>query len=71
MEPHLENDTFHEFAEAKWIPAVDVVLNPGDLYFFNTGCIHEVPGVAGDDARIVLATFIGYSSKRKEIYVWS
>ena len=71
VEPHLENDTFHDYASAEAIPAVDVVLNPGDLYFFNTGCIHEVPGVAGDDARIVLATFIGYSSKRKEIYVWS
>ena len=71
VEPHLENDTFHDFAAAKSIPTVDVVLNPGDLYFFNTGCIHEVPGVAGDDARIVLATFIGYSSDREDIYVWS
>jgi hypothetical protein len=48
-----------------------VILDPGDLYFFNTGCIHEVPGVAGEDARIVLATFIGYSSDRNEIFVWS
>lgn len=71
VDPHLENDTFHEFAERQEIPSVDIVLNPGDLYFFNTGCIHEVPGVAGDDARIVLATFIGYSSDRDEIFVWS
>lgn len=71
VEPHLENETFHDFAAAKSIPAVDVVLSPGDLYFFNTGCIHEVPGIAGDDARIVLATFIGYSSDREDIYVWS
>ena len=71
VDRHLEDETFHEFAEAKSIPAVDVVLSPGDLYFFNTGCIHEVPGIAGDDARIVLATFIGYSSDREDIYVWS
>jgi len=71
VDPYLENDTFHDFATAKSIPAVDVVLSPGDLYFFNTGCIHEVPGIAGDDARIVLATFIGYSSDRGDIYVWS
>jgi hypothetical protein len=71
VDSHLENETFHEFAAAKSIPAVDVVLSPGDLYFFNTGCIHEVPGIAGDDARIVLATFIGYSSDRPDIYVWS
>ena len=46
-------------------------LEPGDLYFFNTRCIHEVPGVDGDLARVVLATFIGYSSGRDEIFVWS
>ena len=71
VDPHLENETFHKFAAARSIPAVDIVLSPGDLYFFNTGCIHEVPGIAGDDARIVLATFIGYSSDREDIYVWS
>ena len=71
VDQQLEQDTFHDYAAAKAIPSVDVILSPGDLYFFNTGCIHEVPGVAGDDARIVLATFIGYSSKREDIYVWS
>jgi hypothetical protein len=71
VDPHLENETFHKFAAARSIPAVDIVLSPGDLYFFNTGCIHEVPGIAGDEARIVLATFIGYSSDREDIYVWS
>ena len=71
VDSHLENETFHDFAAANSIPAVDVILRPGDLYFFNTGCIHEVPGIAGDDARIVLATFIGYSSDREDIYVWS
>ena len=68
---HLENDTFHEYAQDESISAVDIKLEPGDLYFFNTGCIHEVPGVSGSDARIVLATFIGYSDDRPEVYVWS
>ena len=71
VDPHLHNDTFHEYARAQQIASLDVILNPGDLYFFNTGCIHEVPGIAGDSARIVLATFIGYSSDRPDIYVWS
>ena len=68
---HLEENTFHEYAIAQSIPSVDVVLNPGDLYFFNTGCIHEVPGVSGRDARVVLATFIGYSPALDDIFVWS
>ena len=71
VDPHLQNDTFHEYAREEQIASLDVILNPGDLYFFNTGCIHEVPGVAGDSARIVLATFIGYSSDRPDIFVWS
>ena len=47
------------------------LLDPGDLYFFNTRCIHEVPAVQGDDPRVVLAVFIGYAEDDDEIYVWS
>lgn len=71
VDPHLKSGTFHDYAKEQDIPSVEVVLEPGDLYFFNTRCIHEVPGVAGDLPRVVLATFIGYSSDRNEIYVWS
>ena len=71
LDEHLAKNTFHTYAAENQIAHLDVILDPGDLYFFNTGCIHEVPGVAGDDARIVLATFIGYSSERNEIFVWS
>lgn len=71
VQPYLNNNTFHEYADINQIPNADVVLEPGDLYFFNTGCIHEVPGVAGQDARVVLATFIGYSPDDPEVYVWS
>lgn len=71
IDPHITGGTFHEFARDNEIENTEVVLNPGDLYFFNTRCIHEVPGVAGQLPRIVLATFIGYSKKRDEIFVWS
>ena len=48
-----------------------VDLEQGDLYFFNTRLIHEVPAVEGDLPRIVLATFIDYSPDDPEVYVWS
>jgi hypothetical protein len=71
VDPALRANSFHEFAAERQIPSVEVCLEPGDLYFFNTRSIHEVPGVAGELPRIVLATFIGYSSDRDEIFVWS
>jgi len=71
VDPCLEAGTFHDYAAEKGIERVEVVLEPGDLYFFNTRMIHEVPGLAGVDPRIVLATFIGYSADREEIFVWS
>lgn len=71
IDPHLRGGTFHEYARQHDVENVEVVLDPGDLYFFNTRGIHEVPGVAGILPRIVLATFIGYSSGRDEMFVWS
>jgi hypothetical protein len=71
IDPHIKQGTFHDYARDSNIENVEVVLQPGDLYFFNTRSIHEVPGVAGDLPRIVLATFIGYSTSRDEIFVWS
>ena len=46
-------------------------LEQGDLCFFNTRLIHEVPAVEGDLPRIVLPTFIAYSPDDPEVYVWS
>ena len=71
VDPLLKSGTFHDFAQERDIEQVRVELEPGDLYFFNTGLIHEVPGVPGDLPRIVLATFIGYSPDEEEIMVWS
>ena len=71
VDPYLKAGTFHEYAQQHQIENVEVCLEPGDLYFFNTRSIHEVPGLAGELPRIVLATFIGYSADREEIFVWS
>ena len=67
----LKAGRFHDYAAEHAVPSVRIELEPGDLYFFNTGMIHEVPGVAGDDPRVVLATFIGYSGGDDEVMVWS
>ncbi|MBA62984.1 MAG: hypothetical protein CMJ76_11520 [Planctomycetaceae bacterium] len=71
VQPYLSDNNFYEYADKNQIPNADIVLEPGDLYFFNTGCIHEVPGVDGEAARVVVATFIGYSDEDPEVFVWS
>lgn len=71
VDPYLQDGNFYDYAEQRGIENIEVCLEPGDLYFFNTRCIHEVPGVAGELPRIVLATFIGFSADRDEIFVWS
>lgn len=71
VDPYLTAGTFHEYAREHNVEHVQVCLEPGDLYFFNTRSIHEVPGIAGELPRVVLATFIGYSQDRNEIFVWS
>jgi len=67
----LASGGFYDYAAKNGVANVRVELEPGDLYFFNTGVIHEVPGVEGDLPRAVLATFIGYSPDEDEIMVWS
>lgn len=71
VDPHIKGSTFHEFAAEHAVEYAQIDLEPGDLYFFNTGMIHEVPGVPGPHPRIVLATFLGYSPDEEEIMVWS
>lgn len=71
IQPHIEAETFPDYAAANNIGHYRIELAPGDLYFFNTRCIHEIPPLDGDDPRIVLAVFIGYSPGDGEIYVWS
>jgi hypothetical protein len=71
VDPYMLGGRFDEYAAAHDVASVRVSLEAGDLYFFNTQLIHEVPGVPGDNPRIVLATFIGYSPDDPEIFVWS
>ncbi len=71
VQPYLDGGTFPEFARQRGIGNVEVCLEPGDLYFFNTRLIHEVPGVDGILPRVVRATFIGFSAGDDEIFVWS
>jgi hypothetical protein len=71
VDPYMLGGRFHEYAAEHDVPHVSVSLEPGDLYFFNTQLIHEVPGIPGELPRIVLATFIGYTPGEKEIFVWS
>jgi hypothetical protein len=71
IQPFIEAGTFHDHAAGRGIGHCRVELNPGDLYFFNTRCIHEVPAIQGRMPRIVLAVFIGYSPGDGEVFVWS
>lgn len=71
IQPHLANGTFHDFAAENKIDQYRVDLAPGDLYFFNTHCIHEIPPLDGNNPRIVLAVFIGYSPDDSDVYVWA
>ena len=71
IQPQIAEQRFGEYAEVQGIEHCRVELGPGDLYFFNTRCVHEVPAVSGDDPRVVLAVFIGYAEDDGEIYVWS
>ena len=71
VQPYIVEETFDQYAADNGIQNCEVELEQGDLYFFNTRCIHEVPPVQGNRARIVLAVFIGYSPEDGEIYVWS
>jgi hypothetical protein len=71
LQTHLEQRDFHDFAEEQGIERATVHLEPGDLYFFYSETIHEVPSVVGSQPRCVLASFIGYSEDDPEVYLWS
>jgi hypothetical protein len=71
VQPALAEGRFHAYAERHGIGCCRVGLEPGDIYFFNTQCIHEVPALLGRAPRIVLAVFIGYSPDDDEMMVWS
>lgn len=71
IQPHIRAHTFHDYASGEGIERCQVDLQPGDLYFFNTRLVHEVPAVIGDDPRIVLAVFIGFNEDDPDMFVWA
>ena len=71
LEPCLQEDGFAAYAADNAIEHYQVDLQPGDLYFFNTRLVHEVPALEGTSPRVVLAVFIGYSPDDPEVFVWS
>ena len=68
----LSSGVFGEYLTEHNIESATLDVEPGDFYIFNAGLLHEVPIIQeGGTARIVLATFIGYSEHDPEIMVWS
>ena len=71
LQPLLVSNTFQEHVAENGIERVQVHLEPGDLYFFFTENVHEVPHVVGDRPRAVLAMFFAMSADDDEIFVWA
>ena len=71
LQPVLTDKSFPEYAARHRIERAQVNLEPGDLYFFFSENIHEVPRIVGDTPRAVLAIFFAMSPDDDEIFVWS
>ena len=71
LQKQLSRDKFPAYVAKQGIERVQVQLEPGDLYFFFTENVHEVPAIIGDQPRAVLAIFFAMSSDDDEIYVWA
>ena len=71
VQKYITEGTFRQYVNEGGIPRIQIQLEPGDLYFFFSENIHEVPPVTGEKPRIVLAAFFGMSPDDEEIFVWS
>lgn len=71
VQTHLTEGTYEAYMRENQIEAFEFSVEPGDFYLFNSGLIHAVKPFVSTVARIVLATFIGYSPDDGEIFVWS
>jgi hypothetical protein len=71
FEAPIAEKRFREYADQNNIQHVQIHLEPGDLYFFYSETIHEVPFVVGSRPRVVLASFIGMSEDDPEVFLWS
>ena len=71
IQEHLGAEKFRHYVAEEKIERVQVQLEPGDLYFFFSENIHEVPFITGERPRVVLAIFFAKSPDDDEIYVWA
>ncbi len=71
VQEYITEGTFSQYVAEQGIPRIQIQLEPGDLYFFFSENIHEVPPVIGEKPRIVLAAFFGMSPDDEEIFVWA
>jgi hypothetical protein len=71
VEDVLRQNEFPAYVDENQIARTLVQLEPGDLYFFSTENIHELPDTVGDTPRVVLAFFCAMSADRDEIFIWS
>ena len=71
VQEHLTHQTYESYMRQNQIEEFDFSVDPGDFYLFNSGLIHTVRPFISKVARIVLATFIGFSKDDEEIFVWS
>lgn len=67
----MDTAAFREFAVQRKLKEFNVDLKVGDMYFFKADSIHEVPAFGGVQARMNLATFIGFDEDGDHISVWS
>ena len=50
-------------------PRVDLAVEEGSVYVFNSNYVHEVHAVHGDSKRVTLGSFVGYSGS-EAMRVW-
>jgi hypothetical protein len=71
VEAIADRGEFAAYARDQALPRAQIELNAGDLYFFYTENIHEVPQAPRDHTRVVLAVFVAMSPDDDEVFVWS
>ena len=60
---------FDESRRGQSARALNLSLQPGDMYVINANRLHAVPTVIGPRDRITLQSFLGYSAS--ELLIWA
>ena len=50
-------------------PRVDLAVEEGSVYVFNSNYVHEVHAVHGDSKRVTLGSFVGYSEDAMRVWI--